>query len=242
MKLKHQIESPFEAFKFAMNNFFIKGLGNYEYNTWRKERYYNEEMDNFIKAFLPLIDGIFYTFNKKLTERREKEKKERESLGLIPDSDYNNDEIKMTLEDFNSFVMSFINTEEFDVNEIPLIFHISKKFYIDEISNEDFLYLDIGEFCEALCRVVDIYSPFPPEEKKEEWPLEKRKEQFLIEKMENIMPNLFKKIDHPKFNYVRDKFISPLKNQITSLYIIDYKSNNFYKGYEPIFEQNIENI
>ena len=242
MKLKHQIESPFEAFKFAMNNFFIKGLGNYEYNTWRKERYYNEEMDNFIKAFLPLIDGIFYTFSKKLTERREKEKKERESLGLIPDSDYNNDEIKMTLEDFNSFVMSFINTEEFDVNEIPLIFHISKKFYIDEISNEDFLYLDLGEFCEALCRVVDIYSPFPPEEKKEEWPLEKRKEQFLIEKMENIMPNLFKKIDHPKFNYVRDKFISPLKNQITSLYIIDYKSNNFYKGYEPIFEQNIENI
>ena len=35
------------------------------------------------------------------------------------------------------------------------------------------------------------------------------------------------------------KFISPLKNQITSLYIIDYKGNNFYKGYESIFEQNI---
>ena len=55
------------------------------------------------------------------------------------------------------------------------------------------------------------------------------------------MPTLYKKINHPKFNYIRDKFISPLKNQITSLYIIDYKSNNFYKGYEYIFEQNTNN-
>jgi hypothetical protein len=62
-----------------------------------------------------------------------------------------------------------------------------------------------------------------------------------VEKMENIMPTLYKKINHPKFNYIRDKFISPLKNQITSLYIIDYKSNNFYKGYEYIFEQNTNN-
>ena len=70
--------------------------------------------------------------------------------------------------------------------------------------------------------------------------MDKRKEQFLIEKIENIMPNLFKKINHPKFNYIRDKFISPLKNQITSLYIIDYNGNNFYKEYKAIFEQNSE--
>ena len=243
--LKHQTESPLEAFKFAMNNFFIQGFDNYDYHTWRKERYYNEEMDNFIKAFLPLIDGIFHTFSKKLIERREKEFKERESLGMINDINYNdniNKEIKMTQEDFNALIASFINTKEFNMNELPLIFHISKKYSVNEISNDDFLYLNFGEFCEALSRVIDIYSPYPPEEKKEDWPLEKRKEQFLIEKMENIMPSLFKKINHPKFDYVRDKFISPLKNQITSLYIIDYKGNNFYKGYESIFEQNIENI
>ena len=52
------------------------------------------------------------------------------------------------------------------------------------------------------------------------------------------MPSLFKKINHSKFNIIRDKFISPLKDQITSLYIIDYK-NNFYKGYENIIEQKI---
>jgi hypothetical protein len=228
-----------------MNNFFIQGFDNYDYHTWRKERYYNEEMDNFIKAFLPLIDGIFHTFSKKLIERREKEFKERESLGMINDINYNdanNKEIKMTQEDFNALITSFINIKEFNMNELPLIFHISKKYSVNEISNDDFLYLNFGEFCEALSRVIDIYSPYPPDEKKEDWPFEKRKEQFLIEKMENIMPSLFKKINHPEFDYIRDKFISPLKNQITSLYIIDYKGNNFYKGYESIFEQNIENI
>ena len=87
-----------------MNNFFINGLNNYEdYNNWRKERYYNEEIDNYIKAFLPLIDRVFQTFSKKLIEKREKELKERESLGFI-NNEINNDnknlidnEIKMTL-------------------------------------------------------------------------------------------------------------------------------------------------
>ena len=146
----------------------------------------------------------------------------------------------MTQEDFNALVMSFIDVGEFNIKEIPMIFHISKKFSVNELTNDNFLYLNFEEYCEALCRVIDIYSPYPPDEKKEDWPIEKRKEQTLIEKIENIMPNLFKKINHPKFNYIRDKFIPPLKNQITSLYIIDYNGNNFYKEYISIFEQNSE--
>ena len=242
--LKHQTESPFEALQMAFNNFFIKGLDNYEYHNWRKERYYNEEIDNYIKAFIPLIDGLFYTFSKKLIEKREKEMKERESLSdnnnlnKITNNINNEKEIKMTQEDFISLVTSFVNTDEFDMNEIPLIFHISKRLNVNEVSDDNFLYLNFGEFCEALCRVIDIYSPYPTEEKEIDWTWEKRKEQFLIEKIENIMPTLFKEINHQKFNYIRGKFIAPLKNQITSLYIIDYKSNNFYKGYESIFEQN----
>ena len=51
------------------------------------------------------------------------------------------------------------------------------------------------------------------------------------------MPQLYKKIDHPKFNNMRDKFISPLKDQITSLYVIDIKSNSFYNGYENYYKK-----
>ena len=55
--------------------------------------------------------------------------KERESLGLNND-DINkdnliNNEIKMTLEDFNALIMSFIDVEEFNTRELPFIFHIS---------------------------------------------------------------------------------------------------------------------
>ena len=146
------------------------------------------------------------------------------------------DEIKMTQEDFNNFVMTLAGPE-YQSNENPLIFHMSKKIQIDEITNEDCLYLNLIEFCEALCRVIDIYSPAPPEEKIEDWPIEKRREQLLIDKIENVFPQLFKKIDHPKFNLMRDKFILPLKDQITSLYIIDYKNNPFYIGYEIYFDK-----
>ena len=222
MNAKNKIENPYDALKYSMDNFLIKGFQSYEYNSWRKERYYNEEIDNYIKAFIPLIDGVFHTFCKAYPE-----KKENSEFGL-----------KMTQEDFTYLIMTFIKSDEFNMSEIPYIFHISKKLSLDEISNDEFLYLNFIEFCEALCRVIDIYSPYPLEERKDDWPLEKRKEQLLVEKMENIMPSLFKKINHSKFNIIRDKFISPLKDQITSLYIIDYK-NNFYKGYENIIEQKI---
>ena len=221
--LKHKIENHYDALKYSMENFFMKGFENYEYHTWRKERYYTEDIDNYLKAFLPLIDGVFHTFSKKLAHEKSDE------------------DMKMTLEDFSNLIKSFINIEDFDMSELPIIFHISKKYTINEISDDNFMYLSFEEFCEALCRVIDIYSPYPPEEEEDNWPLEKRKEQFLIEKLENIMPNLYKKINHPKYNLIRDKFIAPLKNQITSLYIIDYKNSSFYKGYEAIFEHNIVN-
>ena len=206
--------------KFSFENYFLKGFENNEYNIWRKDRYYNEDIDNYLKAFLPLIDGVFHTFSKKLSNEK------------------NNKEIKMALEDFSNLIMSFISVEEFDMDEIPFIFHISKKFNINELSDDNFMYLKFEEFCEALCRIIDIYSPYPPEDDKDNWPFEKRNEQFLVDKLENIMPILYKKINHIKFNHIRDKFISPLKNQITSLYIIDYKNNSFYRGYESIFEQD----
>ena len=41
--------------------------------------------------------------------------------------------------------------------------------------NDECLYLNLIEFIEALFRVIDIYSPAPPEERKEDWPIEKRK-------------------------------------------------------------------
>ena len=239
IKVLRLLTNPFEAFKLSMERHFIPGIQGYDLQLWRKERFYNEEIDNFIKAFIPLLDGLFHTFSKKLKEKESKENENKMSEEKINDNCEKGkemDEIKMTQEDFNNFVMTLAGPE-YQSNENPLIFHMSKKIQIDEITNEDCLYLNLIEFCEALCRVIDIYSPAPPEEKIEDWPIEKRREQLLIDKIENVFPQLFKKIDHPKFNLMRDKFILPLKDQITSLYIIDYKNNPFYIGYEIYFDK-----
>ena len=235
------VTNPFDSLKLSMENHFIKATNGYNHHLWRKERYYNEEIDNYLKAFLPLIDGLYHTFSIKEKEKREKEEKEENEENertTLQQNNENDDIIRMTLEDFNNFILTFIDPVEYQMSENPLIFHISKKLQIDEITNDDFLYLNLIEFCEGLCRVIDIYSPAPPEEKIEDWPIEKRKDQLLIEKVENIMPQLFKKIEHPKFNTIRDKFISPLKDQITSLYIIDYKNNSFYSGYEKYINKS----
>ena len=248
------VTNPLDSLKLSMENNFINAIKGYNHHLWRKERYYNEEIDNYIKAFLPLIDGLFHTFSIKEKEKREREEKEEEEekeekeekeeeenvKKVIEENDnLKKDITRMTLEDFNNFISTFVEQPDYQISETPLIFHISKKIQIDEITNDDFLYLNLIEFCECLCRVIDIYSPPPPEEKKEDWPMDKRKDQLLIEKIENIMPQLFKKIEHPKFNIIRDKFISPLKDQITSLYIIDRKNNLYYSGYEKYFKLSI---
>ena len=224
--------SPLEAVKMALENNFIPGVKGYEPQIWRKEKYYNEEIDNYIKAFLPLLDGLFHTFSKQEKEKEKEEKKNEKDK----ENNEQIDEDRMSIEDFNNFVLTFGDIE-YQISENPLIFHISKNLQIDEISNDNFLYLNLIEFCEALFRVIDIICPAPPEEKIEDWPIEKRKEQLLIEKIENIMPQLYKKIDHPNFNVIRDKFKSPLKDQITSLYVIDIKSNTFYNGYEAYYNK-----
>ena len=228
--------SPFEALKMTFEHNYLYGIDGHDQQSWRKERYYNEEVDNYLKAFLPLLDGLFHTFSIK---DKKLEKQSTKNTNVNEGNNNNiNEEIKMDKEEFNNFVLTFVDTTEYNINDNPLIFHISKKYHIDEITNDEFLYLNLIEFCEALCRVIDIISPSPPEEKIEDWPIEKRKDQLLIEKIENIMPQLYKKIDHPKFNLIRDKFISPLKDQISSLYIIDFKNNIFYNGYEKYFNKS----
>jgi hypothetical protein len=57
-------DDPFKAFEYTFNNHFIYGIKGYDSNQWRVERYYNEKVDNFIKAHLPLLDGIYRSWAK----------------------------------------------------------------------------------------------------------------------------------------------------------------------------------
>jgi len=43
-------------------------MTEYNYHNWRQTRYYLEEVDNIIKAFLPAFDSIFQALKAKSTK------------------------------------------------------------------------------------------------------------------------------------------------------------------------------
>lgn len=48
-----------EAVRFALTNNFLPAMQGFNVHDWRMERYYNEYVDNFLKAHLPLLDAIY---------------------------------------------------------------------------------------------------------------------------------------------------------------------------------------
>ncbi len=48
-----------EALEFAFNTHYYPVMNGYDNNKWRIEKYYNEYVDNFLKAYLPVLDAIY---------------------------------------------------------------------------------------------------------------------------------------------------------------------------------------
>jgi len=193
----------------------IKG---FEYHKWRKERYYNEQVDNFLKTFLPILDGLYLSVAKQKGPRKK--------------------DVWMLLDEFNNFVQSIVDINEYPIRDIPLIFNQSINLQINEIYTDKHINMLLPEFLEALCRAVDKASPIPPGETRDEWPMEKRQAQPLIKKLENILPTLIKLITHPDLKVLREKFPMPPKDLVTGLYVPNYESP-FYKDYIIKPRQNV---
>ena len=185
----------------------------------KKERYYNEQVDNFLKAHLPLLDALYLSWAKQKGPRKK--------------------DVWMTCDEFNTFVQSFVDINEYPVRDIPLIFNYSIKLQINEIYTDKHLNMLLPEFLEGLCRAIDKASPIPPFDSNEDWPKEKRVSQPLINKLENIIGKLVKLITHPDFKVLKEKFQMPVKDMSTNLYVYNY-DNPFYAGY--IIKFNDRNI
>jgi hypothetical protein len=52
-------KNTIDAVKFAFETHYMPTLKNYDLHTWRIEKYYNEPVDNIIKAYLPVFDAIY---------------------------------------------------------------------------------------------------------------------------------------------------------------------------------------
>jgi hypothetical protein len=59
-----------EAVKYSFENHFENAIKGYSHHKWRKERYYNEKVDNFLKAYLPLLDAVYHSWAKQKGPRK----------------------------------------------------------------------------------------------------------------------------------------------------------------------------
>jgi hypothetical protein len=199
-----------EAVKIAFEKHFDPAIKGFEYHKWCKERYYNEQVDNFLKSFLPILDGVYLSVAKQKGPRKK--------------------DVWMVLDEFNNFVQSIVDINEYPIRDNPYIFNQSISLQVNEIYTDKHVNMFLPEFLEALCRAIDKASPIPIGDSKDEWPMEKRQAQPLVKKLENILPTLIKLITHPDLKILREKFPMPPKDLVTGLYTPNYESP-FYKDY-----------
>ena len=203
-------KDPLEAAKIAFEKHFDEAIKGFEYHSWRINRYYNEQVDNFLKSFLPIFDALYLSFAKQKGPRKK--------------------DVWMVLDEFNNLVQSFIDINEYPIRENPYIFNQALNLQVNEIYTDKHINMFLPEFLEAICRVIDKASPIPLGENKDDWPMPKRQAQPLINKLENILPVLIKLISHPDFKVLKEKFTIPPKDMNTGLYNPNYDSP-FYQGY-----------
>jgi len=73
VKLQNTSSIVIESVKNAFSNYYPAALNKYPNpHDWRIERYYNEYVDNFLKAFIPILEAVFRSYaTKKDPSKRE---------------------------------------------------------------------------------------------------------------------------------------------------------------------------
>jgi len=56
--LVNQFSTIIEAVEHSFENHYLAEM-KYDPHTWRVNRYYNEQVDNFLKSHLPYLDALY---------------------------------------------------------------------------------------------------------------------------------------------------------------------------------------
>lgn len=133
-----QIKNPLDAVKYGFEQHFAAVLENFEKaQDWRMRRYYNEKVDNFIQAHLPLLNAIYKTW----ATYKKDNKRER----------------YISLDDFHNICSSIID-KDCPVREMDLYFNQAIGLQENEVDQDRHYYLVLSEFIEAFCRAIDRAS------------------------------------------------------------------------------------
>ena len=206
-----QIPSIVEAVEYSFEHHYDYYLNQFNNHKWRQERYYNEPVDNIIKAHIPIFDALFYSYAPQQIMGRK-------------------DSFWLTLEGYTNLCNSLMDSD-FPVKELPVLFNLSMRLQTNEIDFDKHYNMVFPEFLEAICRFIDKLSPIPPGEDPSKWDMKRRQEQPLVNKIETMIPQLMKQISGAYKN-VRDKFVMPEREEDTGLFKIDY-DNPLYEGKIP---------
>ena len=206
-----QIPSIVDAVDYSFEHHYDYYINQFDNHKWRKERYYNEQVDNILKAFIPIFDALFYSYAPQQIMGRK-------------------DSFWLTLEGYTNLCNSLMDSD-FPVKELPILFSISFKLTTNEIDYDKHYNMVFPEFLEAICRFIDKLSPIPQGEESSKWDMKRRQAQPLKNKIETMIPSLTRLISGAYRN-VRDKFVTPQKEEDVDLYKIDYE-NPLYEGKLP---------
>ena len=206
-----QLPTVSESVEYAFENNYKSYINSFDNHKWRIERYYNEEVDNILKAYIPVFNALFYKYAPQQIMSRK-------------------DSFWMQLDNFTN-LCSILMDEDFPVKEIPILFSLSMRLQTNEVDSDKHYNMVLPEFLEAFCRFVDRLCPIPYGEDSSKWDMKRRQEQPLDAKIETMIPRIIKLIDGPK-KYVKDQFTMPLRDEDSGFLIINY-DNPLYEGLLP---------
>ncbi len=202
----------------AMNDYFIPKCSDYIVHDWRKERFWNEEVDNFLKAHLPLLHDVYDSYrgnNRKPGEDKFMKSDEFERIWI-------DCRLIMDLFTQRDVVLQFTNSVQTQVDELEQDRHLKAIFI---------------EFLEAFARSCDriSYSPLllseeqqqQQESARETMKVSARKSQGLVTKMENVMHLVFQCCTRT----FKLKYQFPEKDPETGLYFISPQAEPFIAYY-----------
>ena len=206
-----QMPSIVDAVDYSFEHHYDFYINQFDNHKWRKERYYNEQVDNILKAFIPIFDALFYSYAPQQIMGRK-------------------DSFWLTLEGYTNLCNSLMDSD-FPVKELPVLFSVSLRLTTNEIDYDKQYNMVFPEFLEAICRFIDKLSPIPTGEDPAKWDMKRRQAQPLRNKIQTMIPSLTRLISGAYRN-VRDKFVTPPKEEDVDLYKIDY-DNPLYEGKLP---------
>ncbi|KAL4456118.1 hypothetical protein ABPG74_014079 [Tetrahymena malaccensis] len=166
----------FEAVKMFWDEHLAQEINSqYNLQTWRNERYWNEECDTCLKNYKRIVEHVYKKFSKLKVKP-----------GQAP---------FMCLEELQTICNKAGLTEEahFGPNVALQAFNFSVMTQVDELQQDRIYQMYIVEFYEALARIAEAASLEPIQGLyfvDEEWNLEKRKSQILAHKLEALIVRL----------------------------------------------------